>query len=91
MKEMRRQDRLINESDRNLNKYDAVNRKGEKNLFSLTTISLAAFSNINFAKKINSGELAHYAAELKSKIKKENYSNGTSDFIYEKNTLVQDN
>jgi GGDEF domain-containing protein len=65
-------------------KYEAVTRKGVKKDFPLTTISLSAFSNSNFQKSISSGELGQYAAELKAKVKKDNYANGKSGFIYER-------
>ena len=75
---------LFSEKDVIDKKYQAVNREGQIKTYPLTTISLAAFSNTNFIKTISPRELGHYAAELKSKVKKENFLRGKSGFIYER-------
>lgn len=75
---------LFDLDDISQSKYEAVSRNGEKKDYPLTTISLSAFSNINFPQKICSAELAQYASELKSKVKKENYTSGKSGYIYER-------
>lgn len=74
---------LFSENDRALGHFKSTDRSGQESLYPLTTISLAAFSSGNFRKEITPGELAHYAAELKSKVKKSNYEKGKSGYIYE--------
>lgn len=75
---------LFSDEDLQNEGFNSHTRTGNFKIFPLTTISLAAFSNKNFSNKLNSGELGHYAAELKQKVKKENYKNRKSNYIYER-------